>query len=81
MGPILLRSGGETLAVDYPTLAAKAGYFIQEYWPMAAATLIPMVRGVFADLHSIAQSFEKLTAKLGADEIDLEVKPSGKPNG
>ena len=48
---------------------------------MAAATLIPMVRGVFADLHSIAQSFEKLTAKLGADEIDLEVKPSGKPNG
>ena len=61
--------------MDNLQIAAKAGYYIQEYWPMAAATLIPMVRAFFADLHSIASSLDKLTAKLGADEIDVEVKP------
>lgn len=53
-------------------MAQSAGYYFQEWWPILVAPVLPYLKSLVTDIHTIADSLAKLASKIGGEEIDIK---------
>ena len=57
--------------------AQSVGYWVSQYAPMVLLPLAPYLKRLADDIHDLAAALTTLAKKVGSDEVDVEMKPTG----